>query len=321
MSSRSRDRIRRAGAFCAGLAIGCVLSLLAIVDSNAAVAENIGATRGIALTLGPAKAVSVSDDALRSDAPLEVKTLRVCAHPDNLPFSAQDESGFDNKIARELANELGARLEYTWYEPQHGLVRKTLGEHRCDVLFGLPQGYDGVLASVPYYTSRYVFIYRNDRPQPLASFDHPALRSSRIGVQIVGDDMATTPAGHALAMKGVKHVVGFPVYGDRPAVARMASAIARGDLDAGVAWGPAAGYFAAKEGGALAVEPAIAPTGLELPFEFAITLGVRRSDKALKEALDAAIEHRHAAIHAILRSYHVPLVTALSNVALNAVRR
>src|SRR4051812_19039131 len=108
MSSPSRDMTRRVGAFCAGMAIGCVLSFLVIVDGNAAIAENIGAARGIALTVSGSKAVSLDAGVLESDAPIEVKTLRVCAHPDNLPFSAQDESGFDNKIARELANELGA---------------------------------------------------------------------------------------------------------------------------------------------------------------------------------------------------------------------
>ena len=120
------------------------------------------------------------------------------------------------------------------------LLQLTAGAALASLL-GLPQGHEGVLASIPYYKSPYVFMYRWDRASPLTSFDDPQLRSSRVGVQIIGDDLASTPAGQALALEGVKHVVGFFVYGDRPAVARMANAIARGDVDAGVAWGPAAG--------------------------------------------------------------------------------
>lgn len=236
------------------------------------------------------------------------RTLRVCAHPDNLPFSAQDETGFDNRIAQLLAAELGAKLEYTWLQPQHGLVRKTLKAGLCDALFGLPEHYEGSISTVPYYRSRYVFMYRHDGHR-FASFDDPALRSARVGLQIVGDDMATTPPGHALVARGVTHVVGFPVYGDTPAVARMAAAVAGGELDAGLAWGPAAGYFASRQPAPLDIAPASAPRELAfLPFEFSMTIALRREDRPLKQALDDAIAHRRAEIERILADYGVPLV-------------
>ncbi len=185
-------------------------------------------------------------------------TLRICAHPDNLPFSAQDESGFDNRIARVLANELRMRLEYTWLQPQHGLVRKTIGAGLCDAILGLPEGYEGVARTAPYYRSRYVFITPRDaRIAP--SFDDAAFLEQRIGVQLIGDDMAATPPGHALARARAPYVVGFPVYGEKPAVARMVDAIATHRLDAGVAWGPAAGYFAAHAAVPLAITPALVP--------------------------------------------------------------
>ena len=251
--------------------------------------------------------IAVADDATR--------TLRVCAHPDNLPFSAQDEMGFDNRIAKVLADELHANLEYTWLQPQHGLVRKTLGAGLCDVLMGLPKGYEGALTTVPYYRSRYVFMYRRDAHR-FASFDDPALRVARVGVQVVGDDMAATPPGHALVASGARHVVGFPVYGDAPAVSRMATAIAHGDLDAGLAWGPAAGYFAARQDRALDLSPANAPAELQfLPFEVSIAAAVRRERADLKHELDAAIGRRRDDIDRILADYHVPVVPPELNTA------
>ena len=238
-----------------------------------------------------------------------IKTLRVCAHPDNLPFSAQDESGFDNRIARVLADELHATLEYTWLQPQHGLVRKTIGAGLCDAILGLPQGYEGVATTAPYYRSRYVFITPRDaRLTP--SFDDAAFLAQRIGVQLIGDDMAATPPGHVLARAHASHVVGFPVYGAKPAVARMVDAIADHSLDAGVAWGPAAGYFAARASVPLTITPAPAPAALHLPFAFAVVIAVRKDDGTLRVALDRAIERRRSDIDAILRAYHVPRADA-----------
>lgn len=234
-------------------------------------------------------------------------TLRICAHPANLPFSAQDESGFDNRIARVLADELHARLEYTWLQPQHGLVRKTIGAGLCDAILGLPDGYEGVARTAPYYRSRYVFITPRDaRIAP--SFDDAAFLQQRIGVQLIGDDMAATPPGHALARAHAPYVVGFPVYGDKPAVARMIDEIAAHRLDAGVVWGPAAGYFAARAAVPLAITPAVVPASLHLPFDFGVVVAVRKDDEALRRALDDALARRRADIDAILQSYDVPLV-------------
>jgi len=243
----------------------------------------------------------------------EPRTLRVCAHPDNLPFSAQDESGFDNRIARIIADELGARLEYVWFQPQHGLVRKTLGDDLCDALIGMPQGYDGIAATKPYYRSRYVFVYRRGASTP--SFEDASFLEQRIGVQLIGDDMAATPPGHALARAHAPHVIGYPVYGDAPAVARMIDGINRHDLDAAVAWGPAAGFFAARSPASLAIEPAVAPPALaSMPFEFAIVIAVRKTDQQLKADIDRALTRRRADIDAVLAAYHVPRTDTTSSV-------
>jgi mxaJ protein len=225
--------------------------------------------------------------------------LRVCAEPDNLPFSRVDRSGFENRIADLLANELGAHLVYSWQPQRRGFVRKTLGAGLCDVWMGVPAGYERVLTTRAYYRSTYVFVYGK---RALRSFDDPALRALRIGVQLPGNDMAETPAGHALAARGaIDNVIGFPIYGGAPAAQRIVQAIAQGSLDAGVVWGPAVGFFAHTQ--RLSISKAAAP---DLPFEFSIAIGVRRDARDLRDALDAALARREAEVQRILDEYAVP---------------
>jgi quinoprotein dehydrogenase-associated probable ABC transporter substrate-binding protein len=237
--------------------------------------------------------------------PAAATEMRACAEPDNLPFSRKDESGFENRIARILASELHRELRYTWTAQRRGFVRKTFGADVCDVWMGVPAGFERVLTTKPYYRSTYVFIYRT---RPLRSFDEAAVREMRVGVQLPGDDLAATPPGHALALRGAtRNVVGFPIYGERPVGERIVDAIAAGELDAAVVWGPAAGFFAhAKQ---LHVVPARAPAELAtLPFEFSISIGVRKGETALRDELDVALERKRAEIEAVLDEYSVPRV-------------
>jgi len=112
----------------------------------------------------------------------ELKELRVCADPNNLPFSNQKLEGFENRIAELVAKDLGARLTYTWWPHQRGLVRRTLDEERCDVLVGVPKGWDPVLWTKPYYRTAYVIVYLKDRGFKIHSLDDPILKQLRIGV-------------------------------------------------------------------------------------------------------------------------------------------
>jgi quinoprotein dehydrogenase-associated probable ABC transporter substrate-binding protein len=185
-------------------------------------------------------------------------------------------------------------------------VRKTLGEGRCDVFIGVPTDFERLLTTKPYYRSSYAFVSRNRRA-PVRSFEDERLARLTIGVQLVGDDLAATPPGHALAARGiVENVRGFPVMGEGPAAQRMVRAVARGELDVAVVWGPQAGYHAAQAG-ELPVAVAAAPPGLQgIAFEYSISMGVKRGNRALRDSLDAAIERRRAEIDAILAAYHVP---------------
>ena len=225
--------------------------------------------------------------------------LRVCAEPDNLPFSRADRSGFENRIADLLAQDIGAQLVYAWQPQRRGFVRKTLGAGVCDVWMGVPADYERLLTTRAYYRSTYVFVYGK---RALRSFDDPALRALRIGVQLPGNDMAETPPGHALAARGaIDNVVGFPIYGEQPAAQRIVRAVAKGTLDAGIVWGPAVGLFARRQ--SLSVANATVP---ELPFEFAIAVGVRRDARELRDALDAALARRKRDVERILDEYAVP---------------
>lgn len=234
------------------------------------------------------------------------RVLRVCADPDNLPYSNARGEGFENRIAEVIASELRARLQFEWAPTLRGFVRKTIGEDRCDVFIGVPAGLERVTTTRPYYRSSYVFVSRT--ATPIASFDDPALARVRVGVQLVGNDLAATPAAFALAARGVtERVEGFPMMGETPSAQRIVHALDEGRLDTALVWGPQAGYFAARADNPLRLTRAVPPPeAAGMPFEFAIAMGVKRGNQALRDELDAAIEKRRGDIDTILAAYHVP---------------
>ena len=235
------------------------------------------------------------------------RELRVCADPDNLPLSSEDGSGFENRIARLVADEMKANLRYEWMPLRRGFVRKTMDAGSCDVFIGVPKDFDRVLTTRAYYRSSYVFV-NGPGARGIDTFDDSRLARLRVGVQLVGNDLAATPAGHALAMSGhVENVYGFTIYGDGPASQRMVDALAKGALDAALVWGPQAGYFAARATRPLELRIARPPAALvNVPFEFEIAMGVRRGDAALRDELDAILERRRSDIDTILAEYSVP---------------
>jgi mxaJ protein len=236
--------------------------------------------------------------------------LRVCADPDNLPYSKEDGSGFENRIAQVLASDLHLRLTYAWLPQRRGFVRKTVGAGLCDVFIGVPDGFARLLLTRPYYRSSYVFVQRAADP-PLEGFEPRALSQRRIGVQLIGDDLAATPPAYALARAGATdNVTGYTVYGDGPASERMVNDIAAGRIDVALGWGPQLAYFATRAAVPLTVERARPPAGSALPFEFSVAVGVNRAKPALRDELQAALDRRHAEIDAILADYNVVRVDA-----------
>jgi mxaJ protein len=242
------------------------------------------------------------------------RELRVCADPNNLPFSNERREGFENRLAELVAEELGARVQYTWWPQRRGFIRNTLAAGKCDVVMGITPGVDRVLATRPYYRSTYVFVFRKDRGLNIRSLDDPALRKLKIGVQLIGDDYANTPPVHALSRRGiVGNLVGFSVFGDYSQPnppARIIDAVAAGQVDLALAWGPLAGYFAKHSPVPLEVipvSPAVDPPSLH--FEFDIAFAVRPADQALKQELEAVLDRKQREIGRILAEYGVPTVT------------
>lgn len=237
------------------------------------------------------------------------QALRVCADPDNLPYSHADGSGFENRIAQLVAEELKLPLQYEWLPDRRGFVRKTLGARLCDVIMGVPVGFERAMTTQPYYRSSYVIV-EPAAAAPVRSFDDPRLARMRLGVQLIGNDLAASPPGYALARRGyVANVHGYPVPGAEPAAQRIVGAIAAGELDGAFVWGPQAGFFANRAAVPLRVSVIGTPPGLAgQPFEYSIAMGVRRADRELLEALNGVIERRRADIDRVLADYAVPRV-------------
>jgi mxaJ protein len=241
------------------------------------------------------------------------RVLRVCADPNNLPFSNQQQQGFENRIADLLAEELEARVEYTWFAQRRGFIRNTLRAEECDVVMGVPTSFELVLPTRPYYRSNYVFVTRAQDSLDIRSFDDQRLRSLKIGVHLIGDDYANTPPAHALSNRGIiDNVRGYSIYGDytRPdPPADVLRALARGEIDVAVVWGPLAGYFAKQADKPLHIVPVSPQVDVPfLPMVFDIGMGVRRKDTQLKEEIERILERRSADIAAILDEYGVPRV-------------
>jgi mxaJ protein len=248
-------------------------------------------------------------------APRNARVLRVAADPNNLPFSNDRGEGFENAIVALVARDLGMRVTYVWRAQRRGFFRETLGARGdCDLVAGVPLGFERALATVPYYRSSYVFVTRADRRLAIRSLDDPVLRRMRIGVQLI-DGQSASPPAHALARRGLtSRLVGFTLYGDyrRPhPPERILHAVADGEVDVAIVWGPLAGYFASREPVALAI--ATVPDDVsrpDTPMAFDIAMGVRPGDTALRRAVSDVLVRRRAEVDHILDRYGVPRAAA-----------
>jgi mxaJ protein len=265
------------------------------------------AAMGLCLAAAAALAAA-QQPTLAPAASAPLRALRVCADPDNLPYSREDGSGFENRIAQLIADDFGVPLEYAWLPDRRGFVRKTMGEGLCDLIVGVPVGFERTVNTKPYYRSSYMLVEPAERGPVPASFDDPRLKQWRIGVQLIGDDLATTPPGYALAQAGaVRNVVGYTVPGEQPASERIVDALARGELDAAFVWGPQAGFWAKHAGVPLRLDYVPPPPSLaKQPFVFAIAMGVKHGNAALRDRLNDFIARRQPDIDRILADYGVP---------------
>lgn len=232
--------------------------------------------------------------------------LRVCADPDDLPFSNASGAGFDNRIAQVLGHDIHRPVIFVWARARRGFLRERFNKGACDALMGVPQGIKHVRTTVPYYRSSYVFVTRRSDHLQLARFDDPAIGRQRIGLQILEEDFS--PPSLPLIRSGhAAQFVGFDSFG--MGGEDIVRAVADKRVGFSVVWGPLAGYYASKQRVPLSlsvVQPSVDTSGI--PFSFAMTIAVHNNDAALENELNTAIQKNQNRIHAILHAYHIPLI-------------
>jgi mxaJ protein len=237
-------------------------------------------------------------------------TLTVCADPNNLPFSNRAREGFENKIVQLLAKDLQKQVRYVWWAQRRGYVRNTLTEAKCDLWPGVASGVERVATTRPYYRSTYVFVTRASSHLQDLTLDDRRLRDLSIGVQLVGNDANNTPPAHAIASLGlISNVHGYMLYGNyaqpNPPAA-IVTAVAGGEVDVAMVWGPLAGYFARRSSVALTLSPIPSSKASPWPMQFDVSMGVQLHDAALLDAVNKVLAREQPAIDAILRRYAVP---------------
>jgi len=235
--------------------------------------------------------------------------LRVCADPENMPFTDRKLEGFDNKIAELIGHELGDSVTYAWWPSRRGYLRNTLNAGTCDLVIGVPVGFDPVATTKPYYRSTYYIVTRTDRNLDIKSLDDPRLKKLRIGVNLLGEDYTNTPPAHALSAHGIEGigVVGFSgFYDEEHHPGEIIDSLAKGKIDVALVWGPVAGYFAKNSGVPMTLTPLPDSDSPELPFAYSVAICTRRSDRELRSLVDDILVRKKPEIDKILMEYNVP---------------
>ncbi len=276
------------------------------VAASISIAFTLAASPCFAQNMGPDAGAKGSDNASAIEL-VDEKTLRVCADPNNLPFSNEKGEGFENRIAQYLAAKLGKPLAYAFYPGATGFVRNTLNAHLCDVILGMPQGNDLVQPTNPYYRTTYAIVTRaGDGLDGLAGLDDPRLKEKgrRIGL------VANTPPGNILAREGLMGAVKpyrlmVDTRVESPS-ATMIHDLESGEIDVALLWGPIAGYYAKNAKTKLTVTPIAETPGARMAFR--IAFGVRHADQNWKRTLNQFIAQNHVELEKILADYGVPLL-------------
>jgi len=237
---------------------------------------------------------------------IDPKVLRVCADPHNMPFSNEGGEGFENKIAELVAKKLDKSIAYTWYPQSVGFFRNTLNAHRCDLVMGFPQGGDLAQATNPYYRTTYALVSRpGSGLGGVDTLSDPRLKDKRIGV-VAGTPPATYFAKYGLLAK----TKGYPLVVDTRVDSSgeaMIKDLAAGEIDAGVLWGPMAGYQTRRLAGDATLVPLLKETGGPR-LDYRIGMGVRAADQEWKRQLNRLIQENQGEINGVLMSYGVPLL-------------
>ena len=244
--------------------------------------------------------------------------LRVCADPNNMPLSNDKGEGYENRIAAQMARDFGYKLEYTYFPQRMGFVRHTLREkeentqrYRCDLIIGVPKGYDMTSTTQPYLRSTYAMVFPNrpefasiQTPDDLLKLPPDQLHKLRFGI------FTQTPAvdwllGHNLIDQAVSYRVQSGDPAEYPGQ-MIEHDLRAGNVDVVFLWGPIAGYFAKRAGDSVRLVPFPAQPGIR--FDYTISMGVRYGEKDWKDKVDQWIGANHDKIDSILATYEVPML-------------
>jgi quinoprotein dehydrogenase-associated probable ABC transporter substrate-binding protein len=260
----------------------------------------------LALAVAPPLARAQSADPQAGLELIDPKVLRVCADPGSLPASNQALEGFENKIADLFAAKLGKSVAYTWFPQVTGFVRRTLGERRCDVIMGYPQGDELVTTTNPYYRTTYALVFKPGGDlDGVDTLEDARLKGRKIGI-VAGTPPATNLAVNGLLGNIKSYALAVDTRYESPPRA-MIEDVRAGVIDVGIVWGPIAGYYAIHGDPKLTVVPLVKET--KGPREvYHISMGVRGSDQNWKRVLNKLIAENQPAINAILLDYGVPLL-------------
>lgn len=261
--------------------------------------------------------------------PAQEKVLRVCQDPNNLPFSSQDLTGFENKIAALFAQELGWKVAYTWYPQRMGYVRNTLRSkepnsdtYKCDLVTGVAVGFDLGATTQPYYRSTYAMAYVKGKGldgvktlEDLLKLDPEKRKSLRLGV------FGRSPVVDWLLQNGlIEQMVSYQTQTGDPDQypgEMVEKDLANGKIDVAFAWGPIVGYFAKKATTVPIVAIPLKPRA-DIQFDFSIAMAVRFGEKEFKERINQLIEKNRQKITAILEEYGVPLLDGRGELAVQS---
>jgi mxaJ protein len=229
--------------------------------------------------------------------------FRVCADPDNLPFSNNKQEGFEDKIAAVLAEDLKLPLSFMYAFNRFGFLRNTINAKRCDILMGVPPDYDPVRTSKPYYRTGHVFVWRKDSGYDITSWDSPDLKKGLVGV--TDKSPTTVPLNDNDIIGNAKP---YRIQRDlnKPA-SEMIDDLAKGDIDVAVAWGPIGGYFAKQSKVPMVVRlaPEYEKVNARGKTYWNMSIGVRHSDKERMKMIQGALDRNQDKIQKILADYGV----------------
>lgn len=262
----------------------------------------------LALALGLVLAIAIPAAAQRP-GPMVPGVLRVCADPDNLPFSNQAGEGVENRLAELLASTWNSRLEYIWWAAPRGMMRMLNGNY-CDVFMQAPTEFDMAGVTRPYYRTSYVIVQRRDAEHRVTGLDDPALKRLKIGVHLFAADGENTPPAMALSAHGVVGLVGFSTtYAgghDRPE--DIIKAVADRRVDVAMVWGPIAGYYARQLGLDLVLTPVANDSLSGLQFAFSMGMATRHRERAFRDSLQGFLDSHRAETRDLLEQFGIPLL-------------